>query len=1131
MARAREAGVPPLNEVRREINAKTHDASLAPYTSWADFGQHMKHPQSLVNFVAAYATYPTIRDSGPDGIPGNGDDVTTVAAKRAAARAIVDPQPGDVQPCDANAFMFGTDGFDATTCPTGQDWRNDANGVTTTGLDKVDLWVGGLAEVTNEFGGMLGSTFNYVFQTQLEKLQDNDRFYYLNRTPGMNLRTQLEGNSFAEMIMRNSDDTNALKADVFATADCKFQLGDLAGTPAGFAANGPVVADDPATDCNETDLLLRMPDGTIQYKARNTVDPSGINGQSVYYGTDGVDRVFGGNDNDTFWGGNGADHIEGNGGDDIAFGGNGDDIITDLDGADVLEGGPGNDAIDAGPGDDLTIGNEGQDFITNGLNDNETFAGEGNDFIESGAGADAPFGDGGDDWMEGGTGQDILAGDHEAPFFDDPGELNPGNDIFIGQPGENDYDAEGGDDIMEQNAAIDRNAGAAGFDWAIHQTDTKPADDDMMINNNLLGLALQVVVNRDRWQETEADSGSDDFSDVIKGTDLERIVGPAGFSGCDALDQRGVDRIAGLNHYVTTFPTKLADVIAASAMKRCPLLGSGPTADGVWAEGDILMGGGKSDNLTGRSNDDIIDGDHSLNVYISVRQGVDANGNPSGPEIARTDLMEDPAISGSFGPGATPNMTLEQAVFSQLVDPGQLQAVREIHDIPTPGAAEGALLDPNANVTPNTNRASTCSAADLGITNADVPSTTSNCDIAEYRTGPQTFTVTNNPDGSTTVSDPVSVAAVAAAPGIPTAKGDGVDTLWNIEALRFCIANDPDTKACTQWQTFAINDPAIAGAGGPANAVALGGSPVSFGSLAVGTGPAPKAINIRNAGGGFLTAGTATLTGANAADFTILGDGCDTLVLGGGGTCTVDVGFAPATAGAKTATLTVPTDAGNVTVTLTGTATAAPTAAQASIAKPASFGTRRIGDPLVARAVAVRNDGNANLAISSATSSKPDFTVDLGTCNVPLAPTKTCKLNVTFVAALPIGPKVATLTVVSNASNSPTTVSLTGASKEAAVVVGALRIVQPATRATTKPVNVSLHISTAASIRLQVRKTSGKLVWSKRISARRAGTARLRWNLRDSKGHRVKKGRYIFTITVTDNTGAKVTVKRTVRVR
>ncbi len=114
------------------------------------------------------------------------------------------------------------------------------------------------------------------------------------------------------------------------------------------------------------------------------------------------------------------------------------------------------------------------------------------------------FGDGGDDWIQGGTGQDLLQGDHGAPFFDDPAQTAPGNDIFVGQAGENDYDAEGGDDLMAQNAAIDRNAGAGGFDWAFHQYDTTPADDDMEINNNLAGLALQVVTNRDRWQETEA---------------------------------------------------------------------------------------------------------------------------------------------------------------------------------------------------------------------------------------------------------------------------------------------------------------------------------------------------------------------------------------------------------------------------------------------------------------------------------------------------------------------------------------------------------------------------------------------------------------------------------------------------
>ena len=203
----------------------------------------------------------------------------------------------------------------------------------------------------------------------------------------------------------------------------------------------------------------------------------------------------------------------------MALGGDGNDIVTDLGGADVHKGGPGNDALDGGIGDDIFMGGDGQDFINGGANDNESFAGPGNDFVIAGQGADAVFGDGGDDWIQGGTGQDLLQGDHGAPFFDDPAETAPGNDIFIGQVGENDYDAEGGDDVMSQNAAVDRNAGAGGFDWAFHQYDTVGADDDMEINNNLVGVPIQVVVNRDRWQETEADSGSA-FNDIIKGTSV-----------------------------------------------------------------------------------------------------------------------------------------------------------------------------------------------------------------------------------------------------------------------------------------------------------------------------------------------------------------------------------------------------------------------------------------------------------------------------------------------------------------------------------------------------------------------------------------------------------------------------------
>ena len=57
-----------------------------------------------------------------------------------------------------------------------------------TGLDNIDLWIGGLAEEKMPFGGMLGSTFNFVFENQLEKLQDGDRFYYLERTAGLSLQ-------------------------------------------------------------------------------------------------------------------------------------------------------------------------------------------------------------------------------------------------------------------------------------------------------------------------------------------------------------------------------------------------------------------------------------------------------------------------------------------------------------------------------------------------------------------------------------------------------------------------------------------------------------------------------------------------------------------------------------------------------------------------------------------------------------------------------------------------------------------------------------------------------------------------------------------------------------------------------
>jgi Ca2+-binding RTX toxin-like protein len=642
LTRARSEGLPTLNNLRREIHGATNDGQLKPYTNWIDFGENIKHPKSLINFVAAYGRHPSIVQA------------TTLEAKRTAARLIVSPDAlaGEVAPEDAVAFMNSTDA-----------WANNGS-ASTTGVDDIDLWMGGLAERTNLFGGLLGSTFNYVFESQMTDLQNGDRLYYLARTPGMNLMAQLEGNSFAEMMMRNTN-AQALKADAFATADCKFELKNLNGTAKGFAFAGNTVADDPASECNESALLIRMPDGTIKYRASNPVDPAGINGQAVYNGSVNADRIHGGVDNDTMWGGGGNDVIEGNDGADTVLGGDGNDVITDSNGDDILKGGPDNDAIDGGPGLDLLLGGDGRDFINGGANSNETFAGEDDDFVIAGEGLDAVFGGGGNDWAEGGDGPDLLIGDSSNLFFLDDSQ-KPGNDILLGQGGDDDYDMEGGDDIGVAGPGVEKVAGASGYDWETGEYDPQPQDADLDLPIAPLDI-LQVGV-RDRYNEVEALSGGP-FDDKLRGDDIiPRTRGGGGFIGCDVLDQAGVDRIEGLSELIPSLPTPLDEVVNASASKECPVL----AGTQVWGEGNILLGGGGNDLLEGRGGDDIIDGDRYLSVRLSVR---------TDPDNAATEIGSATGMNAQYqrdSDGTPTGPTLQQAVFAGTVDPANIIVVREI---------------------------------------------------------------------------------------------------------------------------------------------------------------------------------------------------------------------------------------------------------------------------------------------------------------------------------------------------------------------------------------------------------------------------------------------------------------------
>ena len=551
IARGRSEGVATLNRARAQIYQATTDPIMRPYESWADFGFSMRFPESLANFVAAYGTHSTITSQ------------TTIAGRRAAAMALIDA--GD-------AWLFA---------PAAE-----------TGLDDVDLWMGGLAEKPSPFGGLLGSTFNHVFEAQLENLQNADRFYYLERLDGLNLLAQLEGNSFAEIIGRNTTATG-LPQLVFARPDLVFNLDKIDG---GFdpETNKFLIIDDPTTPDDESNLrecencaaqLIRMPDGTFRYTGPAHVIWNGkndpVNG----------DKAFSSEGDDTFNGGAGNDRFEGSTGNDSPVGGEGDDVLTDAFGEDVMKGGPGNDAIAGGPGlFDLLQGNEGDDFVVGGNDVSEVFGGHGDDVIFTGDGATESFGGYGDDWLESGHQLNLLVGDENNQFQNDP---TGGHDVIIGGRGDDDFDAEGGDDIMIAGVpGTDRLEGMLGYDWAIYARDTIATDADML----LVGEPTAPTPNelRDRYDLTEGLSGTR-FGDALRGDDraaADLAIGAFGeVADGHVLTNAGIDRITGLR----------------------ALLPEGATE---FRGGNIILGGGGSDILEGRGGDDIIDGDRWLNTQL-----------------------------------------------------------------------------------------------------------------------------------------------------------------------------------------------------------------------------------------------------------------------------------------------------------------------------------------------------------------------------------------------------------------------------------------------------------------------------------------------------------------------------------
>jgi Ca2+-binding RTX toxin-like protein len=683
LARGRDTGVPSLNAARANFyEATNEDELLKPYESWVDFAANLKNEASIINFVAAYGTHSLITSQ------------TTIEGKRDAALTIITGvSTGGLEvPADRLDFLGATGA-----------WAGGSLG----GLNNVDLWIGGLAEKTMPFGGMLGSTFNFVFEVQMENLQSGDRFYYLQRLDGLHLFGEMEANSFAAMIMRNTDATH-LPSDVFSTpglileVDPTRQFNDLDG-------NGTLEGGDPEGGGILTPLVSRNNPGTAGIDTNYLRYTGGDH--VVMGGTDNADIIIAGIGDDTIHGDGGNDRLEGGYGNDIINGGAGDDIIKDTGGDDNIKGGDGNDVVHSGPGLDLVLGGRGNDFIFLGTDEgSEVFAGEGDDFIYGNKNAERILGNEGSDWIETGT-FDGAPGDNFDEVFSRDGI--DGHDVFLGDGGFDEFIGEGGHDIMVGSAGRGKMVGMSGFDWATYKDNGAGVNADLSIPI-VFDEAPTIPGNAalDEYESMEGLSGTA-FDDILRGTnDDAAAMGPTPLGGSggyrgSALDQAGIELIDGLQEVV----------------------GAGVTS---FTGGDIILGGAGSDLIAGQGGDDIIDGDK----YLNVRIGVFENNDGTGAEIDSADSMTE----------------LAARMFSGALNPGQLKIVREILDTSDSGDVDTALFSDdleNYDITENPD--GTVTVAHARGTQADGTDTLRN--IEQLQFADQTIVIAAAATGQPVIND------------------------------------------------------------------------------------------------------------------------------------------------------------------------------------------------------------------------------------------------------------------------------------------------------------------------------------------------------------------------------------------
>ena len=238
---------------------------------------------------------------------------------------------------------------------------------------------------------------------------------------------------------------------------------------------------------------------------------------------------------------------------------------------------------------------------------------------------------------------------------------------------------------------------------------------------------------------------------------------------------------------------------------------------------------------------------------------------------------------------------------------------------------------------------------------------------------------------------------------------------YSCEGTNFTITDNGGNSGINPTQCNGSN-PAAVWPPYPATSVTASPSSLSFGSVTVGSTSAAQTVSVSNP----------TSSAAAVSAITTSGDFAQTNNCGSSiaanGSCTVNVTFSPTATGSRTGTLTV--NAGGVTntVSLSGNGTA-PGATLSASPSSLAWGTTLVGTTGSSQTVTVQNTGTLGASISSIAASG-DF-AQTNNCGTSLAVNASCTITVTF-APTAAGNRTGYVTINSNATNSPTTISLSG---------------------------------------------------------------------------------------------------------